>query len=86
MKAIGDLADLPLVVVSAHEPADPDMPAEVYEALDAVWLDLQAESVSLSSEGRHVMAEDSGHNIHLTQREVAWLLGSYRKNGGLATM
>lgn len=69
-KAVGDLGDLPLVVISAHEPADPEIPAEVYEAMDDLWLEMQAELASLSSEGSQVMAEESGHNIHLDQPQL----------------
>jgi hypothetical protein len=69
-KVVGDLGDMPLVVISAHEPADPEILAEVYEALDALWLEMQAELASLSSEGSQAMAEESGHNIHLDQPQL----------------
>jgi pimeloyl-ACP methyl ester carboxylesterase len=70
VKATSGLGDLPLVVLSAHEATDPDMPAEVAERLDEVWLGMQAELASLSSDSTHIIAEESGHNIHVDQPEL----------------
>lgn len=59
------LGDMPLVILSHGAPqAIPGMPDEVNAAYEAAWQTMQAELVALSSRGRHVAVEGSGHNIH----------------------
>jgi pimeloyl-ACP methyl ester carboxylesterase len=36
----------------------------------AVWAELQAELVALSSNGKQVIAEGAGHHVHLDQPEL----------------
>ncbi|MEQ8671853.1 MAG: alpha/beta hydrolase [Aggregatilineales bacterium] len=57
--AIKSFGDVPLIVVTA--------------ALDQQtgWETMQAELLQLSSNSRQVIAENSGHNIHIDQPEVA---------------
>ncbi len=74
--AVSSLGDLPLVVLSGDHHAAP-------------YIDRQRDLAHLSSCGRHVVASDSGHWIHLDQpelvtrairevvaaaREAAWML------------
>jgi pimeloyl-ACP methyl ester carboxylesterase len=75
MEAAGDtsLGDIPLVVISAGQyavPAALRLPAEDEERTTAVWHELQAELVALSSNGRHVIAGESGHYIHVDQPQL----------------
>jgi pimeloyl-ACP methyl ester carboxylesterase len=68
-----DLGDIPLVVISAGQYAVPDalrLPAEDEERTMAVWHELQAELGALSSNGRQVMAGESGHYIHVDQPQL----------------
>lgn len=55
---------------------------EKYDALDEKW---QKELLGLSRRSRWVRAENSGHNVHLTEpevivKEVKWMLGNLRGN------
>ena len=68
------LGDLPLTVIS-HGPLDanavpPSLGQSVRDEYEAAWQKLQAEITSLSTRGRHIVAERSGHNIIFDQPEV----------------
>lgn len=68
------LGDLPLIVLS-HGHFDPetlgaDISAEVADQYEKVWQELQVELAALSSNGKRIVAEGSGHNIHLDQPEL----------------
>jgi pimeloyl-ACP methyl ester carboxylesterase len=68
------LGDLPLVVLS-HGHFDPetmgaDISAEIANQYEKVWQELQIELTALSSKGKRIVAEQSGHNIHLDQPEL----------------
>lgn len=68
------LGDLPLMVLSRGQP-DPDtlsagISIEVADQYEKVWQELQSELVALSSQGKRIIAEQSGHNIHLDQPEL----------------
>jgi pimeloyl-ACP methyl ester carboxylesterase len=68
---ITSLGDLPLVVLSHGQPmAMPDLAPEVNQANEQLWQELQAELAGLSSRGRLVVAEGSGHYIQLEQPEL----------------
>jgi pimeloyl-ACP methyl ester carboxylesterase len=70
VRAAGSLGDLPLAVVTANQSNAPDLPEEVAAALHAVWLELQDELASLSSNSRHTFATEGGHFVQLDQPEV----------------
>jgi pimeloyl-ACP methyl ester carboxylesterase len=68
------LNDLPLIVLSRGH-SDPDtmgegISVEVADQYEKVWQELQVELVVLSSQGKRIVAEQSGHNIHLDQPEL----------------
>jgi pimeloyl-ACP methyl ester carboxylesterase len=68
---ITSLGDLPLIVLSHGQPMPlPGMTAEVNQAYEQVWQQLQAELAVLSSRGRLVVAEDSCHYIHLERPQL----------------
>ena len=61
-----DLADIPLVVLSAGIVRS-DVPPDVAERLYDVRLEMQRELLSLSSNSAHIIAQDSDHAIPLNQ-------------------
>ncbi|MDR4480120.1 MAG: alpha/beta hydrolase [Nitrospira sp.] len=68
----GSLGDLPLVVVTATGPVWwPDMPGQVNPVkFRKMWLDLQQDLTKLSSNSRHVLAEQSSHFVQFDQPEL----------------
>ncbi len=67
------LGDLPLIVLSAGKfEALPErlISAEEQAQVRAIAAELQADLVTLSSNGRQVIAEESGHHIQLEQPEL----------------
>lgn len=70
---IKTLGDMPLVVLSRGQftlPPDASLSSEVMEQLDVGWQQMQIELASLSSKGKRVVAEQSGHYIHLEQPQL----------------
>jgi pimeloyl-ACP methyl ester carboxylesterase len=72
VRAAGTLGDIPLAVVTrSPDPAygdwDPDFPEDVALELDRAWQEMQRELVALSTNGRQIIAEQSGHCIHCSQ-------------------
>jgi pimeloyl-ACP methyl ester carboxylesterase len=68
------LGDLPLIVLS-HGHFDPetmgaDIATEIADQYEKVWQELQVELAALSSQGKRIVAEESGHNIHLDQPQL----------------
>jgi pimeloyl-ACP methyl ester carboxylesterase len=66
-------ADIPLVVLSHGRPiadALPNITPEQVTRIEAVWLDLQRELASRSSQGRLVVAQKSGHYVHVEEPEL----------------
>jgi pimeloyl-ACP methyl ester carboxylesterase len=68
------LGDLPLIVLS-HGHFDPstlgaDITAEIANQYEQTWQELQVELTALSSNSKRIVAEQSGHNIHLDQPEL----------------
>ncbi len=61
-RAPASLGDIPLIVLSEGKPDIPFMQERL-----AVWTGLQRELAGLSTRGRHVVAMQSGHFIHLTE-------------------
>jgi len=68
---ITTLGDIPLVVLTRGVPSDdPEalgISAEDMQQKEAVWDELQAALAALSSNGKQVIAEQSGHNIQHDQ-------------------
>jgi len=67
--ATSPLRPLPLVVLTHGRPWDwpPGYPVA---SLEAVWLPLQEDLAALVSDGRLVVAEQSGHSIQTEQAEL----------------
>jgi pimeloyl-ACP methyl ester carboxylesterase len=59
------LGDIPLIVISRGEGGYPDTPEVSGKQLEQERKEQQAELVHLSRNGKQVIAEHSGHNIHL---------------------
>ncbi len=76
--AAGDLGSIPLVVLRADQQrTDADAAGitqatadELDRAMNRLWPDLQRELAGLSSQGRLVFAEGSGHFIHVDQPDL----------------
>ena len=65
-RAAAPLPPLPLVVVTAGQPADPSVfpPGWPVEAQARMWRELQADLAGLAPNARHVVAARSGHYVH----------------------
>ena len=82
----GRLGDLPLVVITATGPVWwPDMPGQVNPAkFKKMWLDLQQDLTTLSTNSRQVFAEQSSHFVqfdepHLVVEEIRLLIERIRR-------
>lgn len=65
------LGDLPLVVLSHGQPASvAGMPDEVNRQYESAWQEMHLEIAGMSSRGRRMVAEKSGHMIHHDQPEL----------------
>lgn len=64
----GYFPDVPLVVITRGQRVWPHDP--LGDAREAQWRSLQEELVQLSPRGRHVIAADSGHMVHLDEPEL----------------
>lgn len=72
VRATKDLGDLPLIVLTAGSTLDPatlqamGMPADFDTAgIQNIWFELQAELALLSTNGEHIIVQDSSHAIQL---------------------
>jgi pimeloyl-ACP methyl ester carboxylesterase len=73
-RPVSSLGDLPLTVIS-HGQLDtdavpPSLGSEVRDEYERAWQELQKEITALSTRGRHILAEQSGHNVIFDQPEV----------------
>lgn len=71
---VKNLGDLPLTVIS-HGQLDanavpPSLGPEVREEYERTWQELQKEITALSTRGRRIVAERSGHNVIFDQPEI----------------
>lgn len=71
---VSTLGDLPLIVIS-HGQLDaaavpPSLGQRVRDEYEAAWQKLQVEITSLSTRGRRIVAERSGHNVIFDQPEI----------------
>ena len=65
------LGDIPVTVISHGQPQDvPGMPAEVNQAYEAAWQEMQREIAGMSTCGQQIIAQESGHMIHHQQPEL----------------
>jgi pimeloyl-ACP methyl ester carboxylesterase len=67
---ITTLGNIPLIVLARGASTMSDtlgLPAEVVQQREVIWRELQAELAALSPNGRLVIADQSGHNIHHDQ-------------------
>jgi len=68
---ITSLGSLPLIVLSHSEPEGyMGFSPEEIEASEQNWRAFQAELAALSTQGRFILADGSGHNIHLERSEL----------------
>lgn len=71
VRAIGDLGDIPLTVITAGSPnLLPFIDQDISERLAGSWLESQGELVRLSSAGVQVIAEESGHCVQCDQPDL----------------
>lgn len=63
-----DFPNVPLVVITRGQQQWPDNPLGVSQ--ETHWREMQDELTTLSPQGRHVYAEQSGHMIHLDQPDL----------------
>jgi pimeloyl-ACP methyl ester carboxylesterase len=69
----GELPDRPLVVLSRGEGDEATLgrlSIERQEAIETLWLELQRELADLAPRAAHLIAERSGHQIHLDQPDL----------------
>ena len=72
VRAVGNLGSLPVVVLTArdHGEPPPDLPAAFLAAYDGMFQELQRDLAQLSTRGKHIIAEHSGHFIQLDEPEL----------------
>ncbi len=74
VQPVATLGDLPLTVISHGQPdtnaVPPSLGQQVRDEYEAAWQTLQAEITSLSTRGRRIVAERSGHNVMYDQPEI----------------
>lgn len=73
-KPVSTLGDLPMIVIS-HGQLDANavphnLGVEVRDAYERAWQELQVEITALSTRGRRIVAERSGHNVIFDQPEI----------------
>jgi pimeloyl-ACP methyl ester carboxylesterase len=73
VRAVKSLGNLPLAVLVAVDPARNswgNIPSELAERLDKVWLDLHKEYLNLSTDSSLILAKKSGHFIQDDEPQV----------------
>jgi len=64
----GSILEIPIVVLTRGKRVWPDTPYG--DAMEAAWTELQDELSDLSDHSTHIIAENSGHAIHLDEPEL----------------
>jgi len=64
-----DLGDMPLIVLTQGG-SNPGISEDAYEQMKRIWNELQQDLVGLSTNGRQIIAHESGHYIHHDQPEI----------------
>ncbi len=70
---IKTLGDMPVIVLSRGQgalPPDAGLSEDVVKQFNAGWQQMQQEMAEMSSRGKWVVVEESGHYIHLQQPEM----------------
>jgi pimeloyl-ACP methyl ester carboxylesterase len=68
---ITSLGDVPLIVLSHGKTQPmPGLSAEVNREYEQTWQQLQSELTAQSTQGKHIVAEQSGHYIQFDQPEL----------------
>ena len=80
VSATGSLGNMPLVVLS-HDPEGKHTgigqhDSEQHKSLEASWSQMQEELVRLSSHGSRIIAQGSGHQIHIERPDL--VIGAIR--------
>ena len=74
VQPVSTLGDLPLTVISHRQPDPNIVPTNAKMQMgydyELAWQKLQEEIASLSTRGKHIVAEKSGHNIIYDQPEI----------------
>jgi pimeloyl-ACP methyl ester carboxylesterase len=68
-RPVDTLGDIPLIVLS-HSVPSPGLPGDVSEPYESAWQEIQLEHSMLSTNGKLVKVENSGHNIQLDRPDV----------------
>lgn len=67
----GSLGNMPLVVLSVpKQQRSGDLPVELSDALDKIWVDLQNEWALISTHSSHIFVYESSHFIQKDQPEI----------------
>jgi pimeloyl-ACP methyl ester carboxylesterase len=67
----GSLGDLPLIVLTApNKTRAEDVPEELNDKFNQIWLELHEELVLLSTNSTHIIIQDSDHFIHHDRPDV----------------
>lgn len=69
VRTIGQLGDLPLVVLS-HDPDKMRFPGNLTEPVNRAWGEMQEELAHLSSNGVHLVVKGSSHDIQIDKPEA----------------
>ncbi|NEQ19171.1 MAG: hypothetical protein F6K28_04635 [Microcoleus sp. SIO2G3] len=64
------LHDLPLVVLSHGVNMFSNLSDKEAEQAEKIWQELQAELTNLSSKSKWLIAQNSGHNVHIDQPQL----------------
>ena len=65
-----DLADKPLVVLTAGNRGASPLSQDIVERLEQVHQEMQKELLDLSSNSTHIIAKESGHGIQMDQPDL----------------
>jgi pimeloyl-ACP methyl ester carboxylesterase len=67
----GSLGDLPLIVLTApNKTRADDVPKDLNDTFNQIWLDLHKELALLSSNSVHIIIQDSDHFIHHDRPDI----------------
>jgi pimeloyl-ACP methyl ester carboxylesterase len=88
MRTVRDLGSIPLVVLTGGRtfPSSDPREAQEYARAQRTWIAMQAELARLSTRGRHVIVENSGHMMPYEAPEavigaVLDIVAEVRRNG-----
>jgi pimeloyl-ACP methyl ester carboxylesterase len=64
------LGDLPVIVITHGVPVTAGVPEHLRSAVEKAWQEMQSDLTSISTSASLVVAERSGHNIHVEQPDI----------------